>query len=62
MRYVKTPTSIPVPEVYYHDKDKNGEVGGQWMILEDVRKVLGTTMCTKLKYIRFKEQILSVHG
>ncbi|KAF8520525.1 kinase-like domain-containing protein [Gautieria morchelliformis] len=37
MRYVKTRTSIPVPEVYYHDKDKNGEVGGEWMILEDVQ-------------------------
>ncbi|KAF8487655.1 kinase-like domain-containing protein [Gautieria morchelliformis] len=27
----------PVPEVYYHDKDKNGEVGGEWMLLEDLR-------------------------
>jgi hypothetical protein len=38
MRYVKSHTSIPVPEVYYHDKDTNGEVGGEWMILEDVGK------------------------
>ncbi|KAF8469346.1 hypothetical protein JB92DRAFT_3057608 [Gautieria morchelliformis] len=37
MRYVKTHSSIPVPEVYYHDKDKNGEVGGEWMLLEDIR-------------------------
>ncbi|KAF8512286.1 kinase-like domain-containing protein [Gautieria morchelliformis] len=37
MRYVKTRTSIPVPEVYYHDKDKTGEVGGEWMIMEDVQ-------------------------
>ncbi|KAF8513381.1 kinase-like domain-containing protein [Gautieria morchelliformis] len=37
MRYVKTHSSIPVPEVYYHDKDKNGEVGGEWMLLEDLR-------------------------
>ncbi|KAF8521175.1 kinase-like domain-containing protein [Gautieria morchelliformis] len=37
MRYVKAHSSIPVPEVYYHDKDKNGEVGGEWMLLEDIQ-------------------------
>jgi hypothetical protein len=36
MSYVKTHSSIPVPEVYYHDKDKTGEIGGEWMLLEDV--------------------------
>jgi Phosphotransferase enzyme family len=36
MRYVKTHSSIPVPDVYYHDKDANGEIGGEWMLLEDV--------------------------
>ncbi|KAF8469344.1 kinase-like domain-containing protein [Gautieria morchelliformis] len=37
MRYVKTHSTIPVPEVYYHDKDEKGEVGGEWMLLEDIR-------------------------
>jgi hypothetical protein len=36
MRYVKAHSSIPAPEFYYHDKDKIGEVGEEWMLLEDV--------------------------
>ncbi|KAJ7076092.1 kinase-like domain-containing protein, partial [Mycena belliarum] len=34
MKYIKENTTIPVPEVYLHDDDVSGEVGGSWMVTE----------------------------
>ncbi|KAJ7076102.1 kinase-like domain-containing protein [Mycena belliarum] len=34
MKYIKENTTIPVPEVYLHDDDVSGEVGGSWMVAE----------------------------
>lgn len=36
MRYLRENTSIPVPEVYLHDDDLDGIVGGPWMVMEFV--------------------------
>lgn len=34
IRYVKQNTSIPVPEIYYHDLDPKNEVGAAFMLME----------------------------
>lgn len=34
IRYVKQNTSIPVPEIYYHDLDPENEVGAAFMLME----------------------------
>ena len=34
MKYIKTHSTIPVPEVYFFDMDPNNRVGAQFMIIE----------------------------
>ncbi|KAF9020886.1 hypothetical protein BDZ89DRAFT_1071912 [Hymenopellis radicata] len=35
-RFVKTRTAIPVPDIYGHDMDEDGVVGGAWIVMEYV--------------------------
>ncbi|SJL12328.1 uncharacterized protein ARMOST_15751 [Armillaria ostoyae] len=34
LRFLKSKTKIPVPEILHHDVDADGMVGGEWMIME----------------------------
>ncbi|KAG7441129.1 uncharacterized protein BT62DRAFT_937370 [Guyanagaster necrorhizus] len=36
IRFLKSRTKIPVPEILVHDLDADGKVGGEWMIMEYV--------------------------
>ena len=34
MRYIRSHTSIPLPDIYFHDFDENNEIGAQFMLME----------------------------
>lgn len=36
MQFLHKHTSVPVPKVLHHDKDEDGAVGGEWMLIEYV--------------------------
>ncbi|KAL1671018.1 kinase-like domain-containing protein [Schizophyllum commune] len=36
LKYVRQHSSVPVPDVIYHNLDDEGEVGGEWMMMEYV--------------------------